>query len=330
MSRVLFLLAAGLEAGYAVLLVLLWLRALLRASAHHRRAADTATLRPHIREALLTYLTGGSNLGQFRDWAQTHRELLIECLLEFRKTVSGGARDRLWDLGLELGLVHDWTSAAHDRDPGVRRSAFERLALACAYEPCRRVAGELQRIAADDPDPGVRLAAARGLAQSEDPKDAERAFQIAISSDLLARIILTEALRPHAVALCGGVVADTLRARDEKRLMAALEMVTGWGRAVPLFELHRLADEGSKAVRLLALRALPLAPPLPENRQVIVRALSDPDPEIALAAITAASLLQIREARQALVRHSRTGGAALAKAASDALAALPVEKEMLI
>jgi hypothetical protein len=330
MSRTLFPLAAGLEAGYAALLILLFLRALLRASAHHRRATDAAALRPYIREALLTYLTGGANLDQLRDWAKTHREVLIESLLEFRTTVSGGARDRLWDLGLELGLVHDWTSAAHDRDPRVRRAAFDRLALACAYEPCRRVAGELQRIAADDPDSGVRLAAARGLAQSEDPKDAELAFQIAVSSDLLSRIILTEALRPHAVALCGSVVPEALHAGDEKHLVAALEMVTGWGRAVPLFELHRLADEGSKAVRLLALRALPLAPSLPENRQVIVRAVSDPDPEIALVAITAASLLQIREARQALVQHSRSGGAALAKAASDALAALPVEREMLI
>jgi hypothetical protein len=321
--------AALLEAVYAALLLLLFLKALRRAAGSRRKQAEAAAIRPEIREALLSYLTGSTDLARLRQFAKSYRPLLIDSLLEFSRTVSGGARERLWDLGLELGIIHDWSSDTRCREPGVRRAAFQRLALACAYEPCRRVAGELQLLGLADADPQVRLAAARGLARSEDPADARRAFELAVSSNLLGRVLLTEALRPHAVALCESVVPDILRSGD-KRVLAALEIVNAWGRAVPLFEIHHWVEQGSKAIRLQALRALPLVPASAENRRAVVYAVSDPDSEIAWEAISAATALQVWEARQALARYVRWGSPVLAKAASDALASFPQQREMLI
>jgi hypothetical protein len=285
--------AALLEAGCAVVLLLLLVRALLGRAAAHRAAAASAAIRPAIRQPLIEYLAGCSNTEKLREFAGSHRRDLAECILELRHTLSGDAGDRLWDLTLELSVLDDWCADARSAVRAVRRAAFERLAFASAYERCRRVVGQLQLTGIEDSDPEVRLAAARGLAQSLDLKDIELVFRQAVRWNPLARAVLAEVLRPHALALAENAVPRVLRSREDRHVLAALEIIIAWGRAVPLSDLHRLIDGGAPAVRVLALRALPLVASSPDNHAAVLRALSDSDREVAREAMAAAGRLHM-------------------------------------
>jgi hypothetical protein len=258
-----------------------------------------------------------------REFAKSHRSSLAECLLELRNTLSGNTADRLWQLALDLALVHDWCADTHSPHLTVRRSAFERLAFCSAYEPCRRVVGQLQLTGVEDPDPEIRLAAARGLAKSDLRKDFELVFRMAIRWNTLARAVLAEALRPYAMALSESVIPPVLRSREDRHVVAALEIVVAWGRAVPLNGLDQLIEKGSRAVRVQALRALPLVAAAPENPAVVVRAISDDDHEVAREAIATAGRLHLEESLPALARCLRSGVPELSGAAADALAAIP-------
>jgi hypothetical protein len=316
------LIVALVEAGYLAVLLPLLLKALLRGRASVRRSSESAAVRPVIREALLDFMAGNPDTGRLSEFARSHRADLVECVLEFRDTVGGSARERFWEWALEVSLVHDWCQDVRSRDQRVRAKAFERLACACVFEPCRRVAGELQLSGIEDPYPDVRLAAASGLALSDDLMDAERVFGFATDENLMARILLAEPLRKHAIKLCERAVPEALCSRNEGRVLAALEMVIAWGRAVPLRGLDHLIEEGNRRVCILALRALPLVTGPQSTRNAVVRALSHEDQEIARAAIMAVGQMRIEEARAALQRCVQWGVPDVARAASEALAIL--------
>jgi len=315
--------AVLLEFCYAALLLFLLVRALARGSAFRRRAVVSKAVRPVIREALIEYLAGSNNLAALRGYAKSHRRDLVDGVLEVHTAVSGGARDRLWELSLELSLVHDWCADTHSRDRLLRCLAFERLALACLFEPCRRIAGDLQLRGIEDPDDEVRFAAARGLAYSDDLKDVERVFELAVSQNSLARVLLTEVLRPHAVALCEGVVAEALRSSDERRVISTLEIALAWERAVPLMDLHRLVAGPNPEIRQLTLRLLPMVPSSPENEAAVVHALSDKLRSTALEAVVAAGRLKIEGAIPGLAHFLKWGDQEMSRAAADSLAEIP-------
>jgi HEAT repeat protein len=272
---------------------------------------------------VIDYLSGSPNLEEVRAFAKSHRSHLAECLLELRNTLSGNTADRLWQLALDLALVHDWCADTHSPHLAVRRSAFERLAFCSAYEPCRRVVGQLQHAGVEDSDPEIRLAAARGLAQSDIRKDFELVFRMAVRWNTLARAVLAEALRPYAVALTKSVIPPVLHSREDRHVVAALEIVVAWGRAVPLKGLDQLIAKGSRAVRVQALRALPLVAAAPDNTAAVVHAISDDDREVAREAIATAGRLHIEESLPALARCLRSERPELSGAAADALAAIP-------
>jgi hypothetical protein len=315
--------AAVLEAGCAAILLLGLVWALLRGAASRRALAAAAAIRPSIRQALIDYLAGSPNLDEVRAFAKSHRAALAECLLEFRNTLSGNTADRLWQLALDLALVHDWCADTHSPHVPVRRTAFERLASCSTYEPCRRVVGQLQLIGVEDPDPEIRLAAARGLAQSDLRRDFELVFRMAVRWNTLARAVLAEALRPYALALSESVIPPVLRSREDRHVVAALEIVVAWGRAVPLQGLDQLIEKGSRAVRVQALRALPLVAGSPDNTAAVVRAISGDDREVAREAIATAGRLHIEESLPELARCLRSGSPELSGTAADALAAIP-------
>jgi hypothetical protein len=315
--------AAVLEAGCAAVLLLGLVWALLRGAASRRALAAAAAIRPSIRQALIDYLAGSPNLDEVREFAKSHRSHLAECLLELRNTLSGSTADRLWQLALDLALVHDWCADTHSPHLAARRAAFERLAFCSAYEPCRRVVGQLQLMGVEDPDPEIRLAAARGLAQSDLRGDFELVFRMAVRWNTLARAVLAEALRPYAVALTESVIPPVLRSREDRHVVAALEIVVAWGRAVNLQGLDQLIEKGSRAVRVQALRALPLVAASPENPAAVLRAISGDDREVAREAIATAGRLRLEESLPALARCLRSGSPELVGAAADALAAIP-------
>jgi hypothetical protein len=323
MTRIELSVAVLLLSAYGLFLTVLFLGLRNRALERRRRAATAESKLPQIRDALVDYLSGSNEQGVIREFVRTYRSDVGDAILDFHGTVGGSARDRLCDLALELTLVHDWCQEVHSKDQSERRKAYARLSFVCAYEPCRRVAGDLLLLALKDGDPQVRLSAARALVQSGTIEELGQVFRLAVSQSLLTRVLLAEDLRRHATELCQTVVPAVLAAGNNAETVAALQILVGWERALPLDNLHRLLERGSHEVRLEALRMAPLVPLSPENRSVILRLLREGDQEESTLAALTAGRLRLQEAMPALARCVRTGTAELGRIAAVALAEMP-------
>jgi hypothetical protein len=217
--------AACLLSAYALFLTAMFGVLWMRASGRRKRAVTTQSQTPQIREALVDYLSGSNDQTRIREFLRTNRSGVVDALLEFHGTVGGSARDRLCDLALEFALVHDWCEDANSKDRLVRRKAYVRLSFVCAYEPCRRVAGDLLLQALQDADPEVRLASARALVQSGTIEDLGSVFRLAVSQTLLIRLLLAGDLRRHATELCAQAVPDILAGDNSQQMVAALQFL---------------------------------------------------------------------------------------------------------
>jgi HEAT repeat protein len=308
---------------YALFLVAMFGVLWMRASSRRRRGVGARTHTPEIRDALVDYLSGSNDQTRIREYARDHRTELVDTLLEFHGTVGGSARDRLCDLTLELSLVHDWCQEAASKDQLVRRKAYTRLAFVCAYEPCRRVAGDLLLQALKDADPEVRLPAARALVQSGSIDELGHVFRLAVSQSLLIRILLAEDLRRHATELCAQAIPQVLAGDNPKQTVAALQILIAWERALPLPDLHKLLESDNREVRLEALRLAKLVPLSAENRSALLRFLREGDEEENTLAALTAGRLRLQEALPSLARCLRTGTSELAGIAASALAEMP-------
>jgi hypothetical protein len=315
--------AALLLGGYALFFAVMLAVLARRASRVRLQAATAEALVPEIRDALVDYLAGSNDDARIREFVHTNRLDVGNAVLSFQGTVSGSARDRLCDLALELALVHDWGQDTRSREPAVRRMAYARLAFVSAYEPCQRVVGDLVTRALDDADPEVRLPAARALVRSGTIAEIGQVFELAASQNLLIRILLTEDLRRYAAELCANTVPALLKSGDPKRVLAVLNMLVAWERALPLAGLHELLDCRDHEIRIAALRLAPLVPLTPENQRAILRELTDSDSEVSTAAALTAGRLRLQEGMPSLARCVRTGTAELARMAASAMAAMP-------
>jgi len=320
MIRVELTVAALLVSAYFVFLTALFWGLWVRASRRRRRAATVESQMPRIREALVEYLSGSNNQAAIREYVRRYRRDVGDAILDFHGTVGGSARDRLCDLALEFSLVHDWCQDAQSTEQAVRRKAFARLSFVCAYEPCRRVAGDLLLVALEDSDPEVRLAAARALVASGTIEELGQVFRLALSQGLLTRVLLAEDLRRHATELCRTAVPEALARDNPAQQVAALQMVVGWERALPLANLHTLLSSKHHEVRLEALRLAPLVPLSTENRSAILQQLREGDAEESTAAALVAGRLRLHEALPYLARCLRLGTAEMARIAAAALA----------
>jgi hypothetical protein len=315
--------AVLLLAGYGLFFIVIFAMMAVRASRARREAAAAKSVVPEVCDALVDYLAGSNDQSRIREFLKTNRRDVGNAVVTFQGTVSGSARDRLCDMALDMGLVHDWGEDTRSREPAVRRAAYARLAFVCAYEPCQRVVGDLVTRALQDADPEVRLPAARALVQSADIADIGRVFELAASQNLLIRILLTEDLRRYAAELCAKTVPDILRSDDLTRILAVLNMLVAWERALPLTGIQGLLAHRDHEVRIAALRLAPLVPLTPENQNAILRELTDPDSDVSTAAALTAGRLRLQEAMPSLARCVRTGTAELARMAATAMAAMP-------
>jgi len=316
--------AASLLVGtFLVVWAALYAILLVRASRRRQSEAAAESAKTPIREAMVEYLAGNKDQTRLREFASTHRREVGEVLMEFQVAVAGSAFAQLCDLALELALVHDWCEDLRSPAPPARRMACSRLASVSSYEPCRRVAGDLLLAALEDADPRVRLPAARSLVQSGDTDAIGQVFHLALSGNLLIRILLTEDLRRHAVELCQQAVPEVLHSDDPRNVLAALEISMAWERALPLADLHELLDHRSREIRIAALRLAPFVALSEANRTGILRALTDTDAEIGTVAALTAGRLKLQAALPTLARLVRTGTAEVARIAAGALAEMP-------
>jgi HEAT repeat protein len=315
--------AAWLVGAYFLFLTTMFALQRTRAAARRRRTVTPGMETQQIRDALVDYLAGSNDQTRIREFVRANRGSVADVVLEFQGTVAGTALDRLLDLALELALVHDWCRDAASKEQSVRREAYARLSFVCAYEPCRRVAGDLLEEALSDADPEVRLSGARALAQSGSTEDLAKVFRLAVSQSPLTRVLLAADLRRHAAALCARAVPEVLAAGNTPQTVAALQILAGWERALPLNDLHKLLESEVREVRLEALRLVPLVPLSPENRSALLRALREGDEDENTVAAITAGRLKLQEALPSLARCLRTGTAELAGIAAAALADMP-------
>jgi hypothetical protein len=278
---------------------------------------------PEIAAAVVDFAAGNNDHSAIREFSRSHRDALENCLLQYYATLSGTGRDRLADLALELGLVQRWALDAQARSAARRRSALARLSMVAAHEPSRRLSGDTLRDALKDPDGYARLEAARTLIHSGDDSEVAEIFRVAVGHSLMVRIILADDLRKHVLTLSQKTIPEVLRSKDPAEVAGALELLAAWERAVPLPEVARLAEDGDKAIRLRALRVLPLTPAGLECAGAIQRALADDDEEICIAAANAAGRMRLESAMVMLARCLRRGRVDLCRAAASALAGLP-------
>jgi len=311
---------AAIEAVLALWLGTTCLATLVRSAWWRRRQMRSAAIEPALRSAIVDYIGGANDFTVLEQYVRTSAREISEQMFSFRHAVSGAALDRLCSLAIELTLLQRWLDDAETRDTMARRNAFRRLAFVCAYEPCRRQVGDRLSEALEDADRDIRLTAAAALAQTGRPADVERVFRLALSESLLVRITLAETLRPHAYGLCERVIPETLRSQDVSRILAALELLRAWERALPIVGLAPLMGHRDKRVRLEAFPLAPLVAPGPDIENEILAGLGDPDPQIAAAAARTAARLHLDKALPALARCARTASPLVIEAAASALA----------
>ena len=315
--------ALALAGAYILFLFALLLAALLRARSLRARRVAAGQIRPTLHSALLAFLAGGNDDSLFRRHIPSHPADIAESILLFQSTVGGSARDRLCGLALDLGLVHQWCEEGRSRDVIRRRAAFANLAFACLYEPCRRVAGDLLLGAFRDSDEEVRLSACRAMLLTGDEDRIEDLFAVALQPKLLTRIVLTEDLRRHALALAAGPVREALRSGDTPRVRATLEILVAWERAIPCEELGEFLQHRDRDIRVLAFRLASFVSVNAESRLAIVRSLGDADAGIRRLAMIAVGRQKMTEAIPDLAYCLRREGLEEARLAADALAGMP-------
>ena len=315
--------AALLMGVYAFVILALFGAALIRGLRWKEQTRLTAELLPQIRTSLVDYLAGNDDLAPLRRFLKLSRRDVLTAILSFQNAVSGSARDRLCGLALDLELLDEWRREIRSRDVARRRAAFAVIAFVYAFEPCRRAVGDLLADSLEDRDWEVRVYCAQALARFGSPAEVAVIFRMAAKENLLTRILLAEPLRPHALELSKAAVPDELRSGDAARVLAALQIVVAWERALPLSGLDEWMLHPDPEIRIQALRAAPLVTASRENELAIMRSLADPNPEVAMAAAAVVGRLQITAAIPLLVQCLSGGNTALARTAAAALAALP-------
>jgi HEAT repeat protein len=312
-----------LLAAYASLMIGLFCVAFGRSWRRSKKETASAAVLPEIREALVDYVSGSKNQAVLRAFATQRRADFSNAILAFQGALSGSTLDLLCGLTIEFSLINDWMDEARSRDVVERRAAFTKLAFMAASEPCRRILGDLLVNAAKDPDPEIRIAVCRGLVHSDDPDVIDFIFEAAISETPLVRTLLAENLRRHATRLVERTIPEALHSEDLKRVIAALEMVLAWERALPLGDMTEFLRHRDRRIRLLALRLAGMSPQSAESRAGVLDALQDPDPDIAEIAAVSAGRMVLLDAMPSLARLLRVGPAKVARAAAAALAEMP-------
>lgn len=314
-----------LMGGLAAILILLFELAILRGRRRLRARDASIQVTPLIKRSLVVHLAGADESERISEFQANAPRELEAAIMEYQGNVAGSARDRVCELALQLGLVHRWRESMNVKDLQRLRQVYASLAFVSAYEPCRRVTDVLLDEALEHKDRDVRLLCAQPLAEFGDARMVARLFQLALNETLLGRILLSEPLRQHYLELSREALPEALLSTDPATLLAALEIILAWERALPLKGLEVHFRNPRREIRIAALRCAPFVLASPELEAGVAAALDDPEADVAIAAAAAAARLRIPSALAPLGRCLRTGIGPLARTAASALAALPPE-----
>jgi HEAT repeat protein len=271
--------------------------------------------KPPIREILAAHAAGEDRLPELARFHRERPEELESCLVEMLASVTGGTRERLSRLAAGLGLVNRWQEQARSPDPKVRAQALARLT-----DLPWGVADSTVMMALVDQEEPVRTQALRALLRSGGRRDVERVFTLAISERPAIRSVLAPELAPHALTLAETAIPAVLRSENAENIAAALELIEGWGKGLPLPDLPPLLVHAESVIRARALRALPYTSSVRSLDAGVLRALRDESAEVRAAACLAAARLQLEPALPAVIECLREPEPGVARDAALALA----------
>lgn len=268
-----------------------------------------------IRDRLASHAMGADRLAELERLHRQSGRSVERLLVEMLPCVRGTARERLSRLAAELGLVTRWQQQTLSPRTQVRRQALARLVLLSGG-----LADAVLLAALLDSQESIRLEVSRALLGAGGQHDVEEVFASVMAQPPEIRTALAEELRPHALMLCESAIPEALRSNDPARLSAVLELLEGWGKALPLPDLLPLLHHPDPDIRYRAFRVLPYLANVRALEPEILRALQQDEARVKAAACLAAARLRIESALPLLVRSLRDPDSDLALAAASALA----------
>ncbi len=165
---------------------------------------------------------------------------------------------------------------------------------------------------------------------------AERFEQIVTEiahQNLLLRAVAAEELAPHAASFASSQIRHALQASDPQVIVAALEMLRSWRRALHVDGFLPLLVHENAGIRASAFLALPYAAADATEESIapaIIKALDHEDTAVRAAAATAAGRMRIMLAANALGARLSDPERVVAVAAAFALAALGGPGDVLL
>ena len=280
-----------------------------------RRARN---VRAPILDALVAHSAGADRSGELSRLYRSHATDVEQCVSVILSTITGASRDRISQLAAALGVIARWRRQCRSTRVATRRTAIAYLGQLAGGSGVPALLSALE-----DPEPEIQLDAARNALRSGRRRsDIESVFAFAVRAPLLARAILADELRAHALVLCERALPDWLQLGDRDQILIVLEMIEAWGRALPLADVAPLARHADREVRARALRVLTFVEHAANLQAEIVHHLGDDDPRVRGAAAFAAGRLVIEVADGPLARCLRDPHPEVALAAGFALAEL--------
>lgn len=168
----------------------------------------------------------------------------------------------------------------------------------------------------------LKLGRELGVTSPESAERLEEMFARASYGSLLERAVAAEELEPDAQRLAEVQIPRALRSGDAAQVLAALEMLHAWKRALPVPAVETVLQHESARVRAAALRALPYSGP-GDCETNVRQALRDSDPEVRQAAAETAGKLRLDALTDELVENLSDPDRSTALAAAFALAVMP-------
>lgn len=280
-----------------------------------RRRAERVA--PMIRERAIACAMGLAPADSLLRDYRTYPLETEACLVDSLSPLSGEQRRRLAAAAEQIGLARRWRRQLGSWFPDLRRRAGTYLGL--LDSPADRATFEVML---GDHDELVRIQALRALARIARGEEMFELFEFAAGESLTVQALMSNALRSAAPMLCQEALTLVAGWKDAGRIAAALDMIRGWQRSLPM-PLGPLLEHPDAQVRARALALLPYAAGFEPLAETIIRGLADPDHAVRAAAAEAAVPLKITVAVPFLAAVAREDNSEIVvRAAVFALARL--------
>jgi hypothetical protein len=300
--------------GVQILIILLQVAAsaaVKKLDARERR--QSTQFRAVVQRVLAAHLSGKDRSGQFLRLRRKRPADFDWSVAALLATLTGSDRDRLSELAARLGVIQRWQRVAR-RGRQEHKHALEWMA---ALSP--EVAESALRPIVRNPNL-ARVEAYRALVRSARPGQNVRYFHEVLESPVMVRTLLAAEFRPLAEYLAAYALPAVFDSGDERKIIAALEMVESWKRVLSLPALGRLFHHDNPKIRSRAIRVAPLAEIRAVLEPGIHAALEDPHAPVRSAALASAGKMRLHSALPAVKRAVHCGDDTVSRRACLVLA----------